>query len=336
MNDKKLTILLSSLIVLLILVIIGYPTIILYNNEKKYDIFKNDINNIVLEVNDLYKSNSLNQEYTLFTIKNHKIMEDGLILESKLPENGYIYLKSDGQIKIIANNDDYCILRDYDNNIYSNKCNSLETIKFGNLNIELSYEGDGIYSNFDGEYYFKGEDPNNYIEINDELYRIIKITKNNDIVIIKNDYFEKEKQNNLNNLFHDINNNVEYKKYRTNMLFYEKQYFSFNYENNNKEFTSNIISFINVQDYINVSLDTKCKNNLKNINYCKNYNWLNTGYPYISRDYDGQGLIEISLDGDLKKANLADKFNIRFVFTISGNNKFKGRGTFIKPYKIVI
>ena len=336
MNDKKLTILLSSLVIIFILIIIGYPTVKLYQKEKNYTRLKNDVNNIVTEVNKLYNSNNLNTDYDIYTIKNYKIVEEGLTLESNLPENGYIYLTKDGKVKVIANTDDYCILKDYDNNIYSNVCDSLQTVNVANLNVELSYDGDGLYSNFDGDYYYKGKDPNNYIEIDNELYRIIKINKDKNIIIIKNDYFEKKNYKDLENILFDVNNDLKYKNYRTNINFEEKQYFSYNFENKNKNFTSNIISFINVQDYINVSLDTKCKNNLENIKNCKNSNWLNTSYPYITRDYDGQGVIQISSNGILEKANLDDDFNIRFVFTINSNIKLNGQGTFEKPYKIVI
>ena len=180
------------------------------------------------------------------------------------------------------------------------------------------------------------EDPDNYIEIDNELYRIIKIDKDKNIIIIKNDYFEKKNYKHLENILFDVNNDLKYKNYRSNINFEEKQYFSYNFENKNKNFTANIISFINVQDYINVSLDTKCKNNLENIKNCKNRNWLNTSYPYITRDYDGQGVIQISSNGILEKAHLDDNFNIRFVFTINGNIKLNGQGTFEKPYKIVI
>ncbi|MCI9063823.1 MAG: hypothetical protein HFJ17_04405 [Clostridia bacterium] len=47
--------------------------------------------------------------------------------------------------------------------------------------------GDGLYTNGDNRYVYKGANPNNYIEFNNELWRIIALESDGTLKIVKND-----------------------------------------------------------------------------------------------------------------------------------------------------
>ncbi len=57
------------------------------------------------------------------------------------------------------------------------------------LKKNIVTEGDGLYvdSTIDGRYIYKGANPNNYIKLGDDLYRIISLEKDGTIKVIKKD-----------------------------------------------------------------------------------------------------------------------------------------------------
>ena len=177
MNDNKQIILLSLLLICSIGILIGYPTIKLLNDAQNKTEFKSNINSMVSELNEYFNSNTnFDNEYKIFTIKDYKIVEEGLHLNSVLPQNGYIYINKEGKTRIIANDESWCVYKDFnDKNITLGSCDDLTTAQLANQIIELSYSGDGLYSDYKSSYYYRGENPNNYIFINDEMYRIIEI-----------------------------------------------------------------------------------------------------------------------------------------------------------------
>jgi hypothetical protein len=99
--------------------------------------------------------------------------------------------------------------------------------------------------------------------------------------------------------------------------------------------STSVVSMINVEDYINASLDTNCKNNFLNNKMCSNNNWLKTDYSYFTRDYDSQGIYSINDNGIVYNHDFSVENNVRLVFTLHNNVILDGEGTFEKPYKIV-
>ena len=74
--------------------------------------------------------------------------------------------------------------------------------------------GDGLYKDIyeEGKCTYKGSNPNNYIEFNDEMWRIVSITSDDTIKIIKNDviegdFFYYEITEELNNYLQTIEKN---------------------------------------------------------------------------------------------------------------------------------
>lgn len=348
MNDNRQVLMLTLLLLCSLALLIGYPTIKLLNIVKNKEQIESNMNKIVSELNNYYNSNTnFDDEYKLFTIKDYKITEDGLQLNSNLPENGYIYINKEGKTKIIANEETWCAFKDFnDEHVTLSSCEDLNTVKLADHIIELTYNGDGLYSSYNNNYYFRGENPNNYILINEEMYRIIKIDPDKNIKIIKNDYIENIKwsKNNKvsdyaifdnNNIAYYLNYDNEFKKYRINPYFVETEYYSYIINTQQYMKSTSIVSMLNVEDYINVSLDTNCKNNFLNNKFCSNKNWLHTDYPYFTRDYDSQGIYAISKDGVVYNHTFDIENNVRLVFTLNKNINLDGDGTFENPYKIV-
>ena len=303
---------------------------------------------MVSELNEYFNSNTnFDNEYKIFTIKDYKIVEEGLHLNSVLPQNGYIYINKEGKTRIIANDESWCVYKDFnDKNITLGSCDDLTTAQLANQIIELSYSGDGLYSDYKSSYYYRGENPNNYIFINDEMYRIIEIDYDKNIKIIKNDYIDNVKWNkndkfskysilDSNNIGYYLNIDDQLKKYRTYQNFVETNYYSYMINDQQYINSTEIVSMLNVDDYINASLDTNCKNNFLNNKSCSNKNWLHTDYSYFTRDYDEEGVYAISNNGDIYIQPFNVKNNVRLVFTLNNNIMLDGEGTFENPYKIV-
>lgn len=65
------------------------------------------------------------------------------------------------------------------------------------------------------EYYYEGLNPNNYISFNEQIYKIIKTTENNEVYIINENLEEKVELEKINNYFNTyLNDKIkeEYKK----------------------------------------------------------------------------------------------------------------------------
>lgn len=73
----------------------------------------------------------------------------------------------------------------------SAKGNILEkpSAEFGGIKVQLVTEGDGLYTDEyeDGRFIYRGTNPNNYIEFDDEIYRIVAVEADGRIKIVKND-----------------------------------------------------------------------------------------------------------------------------------------------------
>ena len=69
-------------------------------------------------------------------------------------------------------------------------------VDMGGQDVEIVTSGDGLYedSTRDGRYVYKGVDPNNYIEFNSELWRIVAKESDGTYKIVRNDLFSEKIQ----------------------------------------------------------------------------------------------------------------------------------------------
>ena len=134
----------------------------------------------------------LEQAAAQYLIKNPSNLPSGsnptvVVSANTLIENKYIkelkkYVKDSS---CTAN-----VVVDYVNNDYKYQayltCNSFKTEKLGDVlkkNNNISLVKEGLYE-MNNEYVFRGQNPNNYVELNGEIWRIVKIDKNHNIKII--------------------------------------------------------------------------------------------------------------------------------------------------------
>lgn len=85
---------------------------------------------------------------------------------------------------VVENNDDHYIYVPYLDCGDDYKTTELYRKITDSKNIVIT--GGGLYSG-NGEYVFRGENINNYVSIGEHLWRIVKVTKDNEIVLIKQD-----------------------------------------------------------------------------------------------------------------------------------------------------
>lgn len=278
-----------------------------------------------------------------------------------LKEKDYVKTKKDGYIKITK-------LEDYKYEYIKTNSEGLYK-KILNNNLIINNE-DGLYINelnnedvYDLKYVFKGENVNNYIEINSINYRIIGLTNSYTIKAIRSEYntninsyglgenvnflTKKSGLNTIDKL--DYLNNSKTNKYFIPGLFFVG-YIDPNSltlidvykdEKNNFEITKNspiyfgYSAFINVSDLLNSSIKKECQVN--NINECSSYlkdviedGLMTNNSTMINNEY---GIYK------LEKENITVTTNFKFekdkeVLYIRGTlDKIKGDGSINNPYK---
>ena len=124
-------------------------------------------------INDVSKDGIM--EYTV-----NDLIKEGYLKEDEInPITGEKY-KKDDKVLVITKN-------------------GYVTYKFvsGTTLINKINKSDGVQS-INDEIYFIGENPNNYISFNEEIYRIIKVDKDNNIVVINDEFDKKISLNKIN------------------------------------------------------------------------------------------------------------------------------------------
>ena len=249
----------------------------------------------------LPKSSSINTKINLDTlVSNRKIKELHALDDSNVTCSGYV--------EIIKNDE----TNSYRYNPYIRCGNYYETTKFANylINKGVVTSGDGLY-NINNEYVYKGDNPNNYIKINERLYRILRITEDGNLKLISTDrthysYFYDNRYNSEIKKYYGINDyslsriKVSLESLYNNVSEDDEQYFSDLEKSymingdfcvgkrslNDTSISSNVecstisnqkVGMINVEDYYIISTSNKCisTSNLEcnNYNYLFNYNY---------------------------------------------------------------
>lgn len=236
----------------------------------------------------------------------------------------------------------------------NSKCSNIITLT-DKLISNITTSGDGLYK--DGNtYIYKGDNPHNYILINNELYRVLSINKDGVKVIRNNSIDYKEFDSNIRNneenkyCYNSINGcnayvsdgintikdsavyeyleNVCSKIDNSNILFNKTNWnlgLVSDVNNDIKSIINNTntstIGLINLNEYLNASLD--------------NHNWLNNGENYWTLTGNSNNNYEVWVISDngtiiSQQANLS--YGIRPVLNINGNIKVTGSGLLEDPY----
>ncbi len=366
--DINLTKFLVLTLILLIIGIIVYPIYSITKKEKQKENFEKNVNNIITTAKEYYSNNKqFDKENLVFTIQDGKFIEDGLNYNGQLPDSGSILINNNGDVQIVASDSNWCATKRYTDDIlnveeYSNSCKVADKISLGNIDIALSTSEDGLYQ--EGQnYYYRGANPNNYIEIEGTMFRIVSIDQNKNIEIILNDILYNRTwnitslTNNKYNILEEDNlayylNYSETSDEKFNKLRKNSSVFEYNWINNKIDYSDNklyselkqeesgksltaVVGLLSALEYIRASSNSNCISDSLRNNECGINNYLNISQNYFTMSNSNDLVWAVSNDGKLYETNLNIKLGVRPVMVLSNNIKLSGKGTKDLPYKMV-
>ena len=234
----------------------------------------------------------------------------------------------------------------------------------------LTTSGYGLYS-INNEKVFRGEDVNNYVQLEKSLWRIVKLSSDNSIILIKetkagyasvpwddrhnidvgynvgkNDYSISRIKDYMNTLYNIekadeifLSSNDKAKLMPQDVCVGERATTSNNNTNTfecKKKETNQKLSLLTVSDYINASLDPNCKTSENQS--CQNYNYLSQNFNWwLTTPVAGvtDRAYSVNTKGEIKSTPTADYCYIRPVIKLSSSTAVKsGTGTVNDPYII--
>lgn len=230
--------------------------------------------------------------------------------------------------------------------------------------------GYGLYA-YNGGYVFRGEEVNNYVKLDGSLWRIVKITSNNNVVLISNDGITTanswDDRYNENKLYEAGINTYSASRVRE---YLDKAYAitdseesdyilsskdktllsSFNIctgkrtstssNNDNSSECSEVlqnqrIGLLTLSDYLYASIDTNCKSSESYS--CSNYNYLaSTNFDWWLATANSNSTDEVYMvnrNGKVKSVSAGNYATIRPVIYLSSQVQYSsGSGTLDDPY----
>ncbi len=274
---------------LVIIIVINF-----INSKMSYDKLEEKLVNATQEYSKDYPNNLPTQENPTTVIDAKTLIEQKYI--KKLEK----YVKDSSctaNVNIYYNNSEY----KYQAFL---KCNTYQTTQLADTlkkNNQLSSFNEGLYE-MNNEFVYRGQDPKNYLSFANELWRIVKINTNGQIILIQNDLVSEyygnwdDRYNTEAGLQKGINTyslsralstmeNIYKEKYSK----YEELLTPFNVcaeKRNTMDFINDgsiecanmlnnqKMSLLPLYDYINASLDNLCIS--ASNKECENYNYLAT------------------------------------------------------------
>jgi len=189
---------------------------------------------------------------------------------------------------------------------------------------------------FTDTYYFKGDVNNNYLIINNTLWRILSIDKNNNIKIIKDSKIASEEEvefsDNNSFIFKDsILQKILEEWYQEELKDYDS-YIKDNYycSSYNAKCLSNITAKISIateEDFNNTFLDNKSF-------LTDSFDWWIISNNMYDAEEDIAYSAIITVDGEIYKFPTSELAGIRPIITIDGDIETTGKGTIEEPYFI--
>lgn len=200
-KNKKVIII--SLVVVVLIILICLVVGALYFYMEKNNLYKIE-DEIVSASKKYYSKVEDNFTGVTFTIKNGKLKNNDIKLK-EIPNNGTINIDEDGLISYAISSNNYCLIKntyDKDSKIKKDKKCSLNE-SASNYIINVNKDNDDFViddetTDFDEElgyaskYYFKGENPDNYIVFSNRCFRIVNIANNGNIKAIYDGYYDEK------------------------------------------------------------------------------------------------------------------------------------------------
>lgn len=262
--------------------------------------------------------------------------------------------------------------KDYIYTPYLNCGDSYTSTKLSTaLTKKVVSSGYGLYK-MDGEYVFRGEKVNNYVQLDNALWQVVKINSNGNVMLIRNGesyytapwdnrYNVTEKYNvginnfnssrikeSLQGLYNDdpaiekdpiLSSNDKAKLVSFDLCIAKRSMDSVANYNSIEcgEKVDNVkVGLLTVSDYIRASIDGNCKS--PDSKSCQNYNYLNSKFEYwlVTADSaDSFHAYSISINGVIKSSYTNDYASIRPVIQLNSNTMISGgSGTLEDPYLV--
>lgn len=236
---------------------------------------------------------------------------------------------------------------------------------------EVVSSGDGLYSN-NNSFVFRGENVNNYVQMELSLWRVVKITSEGNVVLINDtginysqpwdNRYNEEKlyESGINNYsvsrikdyLDKVYNNPEEQngelilsdkdkaRITTHNLCIGKRNTKSETKNNSEECKQTMknvrLGLLTLSDYMYASLDTSCKNSTTRS--CMNYNYLamsDEWWLVTANSEDTSTAFKVDRNGIIKADPAGTYATVRPVIYLNSNVMFKeGKGTLEEPYVI--
>ena len=238
------------------------------------------------------------------------------------------------------------------------------------LTKKVVTSGDGIYKTNDG-YVFRGENVNNYVQLDKSLWRVVKINSDNSIVLLLNgsysfgyswdDRYNKELDYNagindykasriksyLNDIYNDndeddaiLSKSDRLRLVKFNLCIGSRSTGEASKDNSlecSQTVADQKIGLLTVSDYMNASLDASCDSS---ISYsCQNYNYLATADSdwWLGTSVYGttDEVFSVGDVGVINNESASSYADIRPIVSLSNTTFISGgKGTKNNPYKL--
>lgn len=320
------------------------------NQERIYVYYKTIDNDVHLETIDIYldtqKPSYVSSKKVLLGPSYN--LSDIITAQDDLSGIKGIYTQSNKTFKPNSLGENNLQIEIIDN--AGNKTNENITITtYKNLKCDNSISSipneDGLVKD-NNKCIFIGKNPNNYIKLKNDLYRIISIEENNKIKIIKEESLTKETftgnwqtsniKQNLINYYNKIDNNI-----------LESGTFYFGninqgivndiYQNNYTKNENSNIGLLSINEYLKAGTCPVNTNwdKLLNNNPCKQNNWLYNNMEYWLINTTQNKPIYITKEGNISYTYEGNKKEVRPVLYLKSNlGIIKGNGKQDNPYII--
>lgn len=246
-------------------------------------------------------------------------------------------------------------------------CNTYKTQTFLDViknSNELSSYGEGLYE-LNGEFVYRGQNPNNYVKFAKKTWRIVKITNKNEFLLIRSNFTDEEygvwddRYNTDATASKGINtyalSRIKYnleKLYKKDLNDYTELLTTFNicigkrinattdksgFTECSETINDQMIGLLPVYDYLNASLDNACTKTTSE--ECQNYNYLvNDNGSWWTITGSGKSTYHAYLvepTGAVAKDTTDSSAYYRYTITLNKNTLYKsGTGTEKDPYII--
>ena len=238
-------------------------------------------------------------------------------------------------------------------------------------NEDIVTSGHGLYSTKYG-HIFRGEKVNNYVELDKSLWRIVKITSSNNIVLISeegagygnpwddrynsevtynsgiNIYANSRIRDFLDKIYNDpseidgeliLSKNDEKKLISFNLCTGKRLADSESKDNSvecSEVLKNEKIGLLTLSDYLYASIDENCKS--ASSKSCTNYNYLSNSKDWwlvTGNKENSSTVFKVESDGEVEAVEASNYALVRPVIYLNQNVIYKsGNGTLEKPYKV--